>query len=136
MSNLVTWWSWFFECSLKTIWPNELKFWIYLLKIIANWFLVKFLRVTHQKFWNKVINAFYSFNTISFSILYYILLRSSGFVHWQSMRSPFDDEIFIRRRNFSVKQAPSAEVIYNYATHTQHSTADSKEKQTQRHYLK
>ena len=51
--------------------------------------------------------------------------------HW----SPFDEEKFISRRNFSVKQAPSAEVIYNYSIHTQRSTADSKENSTQRYYL-
>ena len=53
----------------------------------------------------------------------------------ESMKSPFDDEKFISRRNFSVRQAPSAEVIYNYANHTQRSTVDSKENPTQRYYL-
>ena len=33
---------------------------------------------------------------------------------------------FISRRNFCVKQAPSAEVIYNHAVHTQRRTANSK----------
>ena len=47
------------------------------------------------------------------------------------MKSPVDDEKFIYRRNFSVKQAPSAEVIYNYAIQTQRSTANSKENPTQ-----
>ena len=47
------------------------------------------------------------------------------------MRSPFNGEKFISRRNFWVKQAPSAEVIYNYAVHTQRSTADSKEPNTE-----
>ena len=41
----------------------------------------------------------------------------------------------ISRRNFWVKQAASAEVIYNDAVHTQRSTADSKENPTQRYYL-
>ena len=54
----------------------------------------------------------------------YILLRSSGFV--ESMRSLFNDEKFIYRRKFWIKQAASAEEIYNYAVHTQRSTADSK----------
>ena len=36
---------------------------------------------------------------------------------------------------FWVEQAPSAEVIYNVAVHTQRSTADSKENQTQSYYL-
>ena len=58
-----------------------------------------------------------------------------GSCSWESMRSPLDDEKFISRRNFSVKQAPSAEVIYNYAIHTQRSTADYKENPTQRYYL-
>ena len=53
----------------------------------------------------------------------------------ESMKGPFDDEKFISKRNFSVKQAPSAEVIYNYAIHTQRSTANSKENTTQRYYL-
>ena len=57
-----------------------------------------------------------------------------GSCSWESIRSPFDDEKFISRRNFSVKQALSAEVIYNYAIHTQRSTADSKESPTQRYY--
>ena len=54
---------------------------------------------------------------------------------WESMRSPFNDEKFIYRRNFWVKRAPLAEVIYDYGVHIQHSTAVSKENQTQRYYL-
>ena len=51
------------------------------------------------------------------------------------MKSPFDEEKFIYRRSFSVKQAPSAEVIYNYAIQTQRNTANSKENPTQSYYL-
>ena len=51
------------------------------------------------------------------------------------MKSPFNDEKFINRRNFWIKQAPLVEVIYNYAVHTQRSTADSQENQTQKYYL-
>ena len=51
-----------------------------------------------------------------------------GSCSWESMRSPLNDEKFISKRNFWVKQAPSAEVIYNYAVHTQRSTTDSKKK--------
>ena len=48
------------------------------------------------------------------------------------MKSPFNDEKFINRRNFWDEQAPSAELIYNYAVYTQRSTADSKGNQAQR----
>ena len=58
-----------------------------------------------------------------------------GSCSWESMKSPFDDGKFIYRRNFSVKQAASAEVIYNYAIQIQRSTANSKENPTQRYYL-
>ena len=51
------------------------------------------------------------------------------------MKSPFNDEKFINRRNFLVEQAPLEEVIQNYAVHTQRSTVDYKGNQTQRYYL-
>ena len=51
------------------------------------------------------------------------------------MKSPFNDEIFITRRNFWNEQALSEDVIYNDAIYTQRSTADSTGNQTQRYYL-
>ena len=42
------------------------------------------------------------------------------------MKSPFNEGKFINRRKFWDEQAPSAEVIYSDAVHTQRSTADSK----------
>ena len=70
---------------------------------------------------------------LQYKIIYSYDLRGS--YSRESMKSLLDDEKFISRRNFSVKQAPSAEVIYYYAIHTQRSTADSKENPTQRYYL-
>ena len=75
----------------------------------------------------KIFNIYFIFETYCYDL--------RGSCSWESKKSPFDDEKFIYRRNFSVKQAPSAEVIYNYAIQTQRSTANSKENPTQRYYL-
>ena len=49
------------------------------------------------------------------------------------MKSPFNDGIFINRRNILDEKAPLAKVIYNDTVHAQRSTADFKENQTQRY---
>ena len=66
-------------------------------------------------------------------LIYCYNLRGSCI--WESMRRPFNDEKFINRRSSWVDQAPLAEVIHNYAVHTQRSRAGSKGNQTQRNYL-
>ena len=48
------------------------------------------------------------------------------------MKSPFNDERFISKRNLWNEQALSADVIFNDTDHTQPSTADYPGKQTQR----
>ena len=58
----------------------------------------------------------------------------------QVVKSPLKSSLgyrrFITGRNFLNEQALSAAVIYNDAVHTQRSTADSTENQTQRLYLR
>ena len=48
-----------------------------------------------------------------FFVVYNYCYDLRGSCSWESMKSPFDDEKFIYRRNFAIKQAPSAEAIYN-----------------------
>ena len=48
------------------------------------------------------------------------------------MKSPFNGGRFITRRNFRNEQALTADVVYNDAVQTQHSTIDSTGNQTQR----
>ena len=66
------------------------------------------------------------------TLLTQVCYDPQGSCSWESMKSPFSDGKFINRRNFWVEQAPSAEVIYNDAVHTQHNSADFTGNQAQR----
>ena len=136
-SNIIEWVILKFKKSIKikTIAPKPVR--IY--KISKHYKFKGIFFLNSIDYFNKIQLKMFIIQQFSFyrseNVYYkhaYYRYDLRGLCSWGSLKSPLNDRRFINRRNFQNEQVQSAEVIYNDAVHTQHSTADSTGNQTQR----